>query len=58
MADSCRPGRAACRVRDQMSVVDLNAGRGKGKINDFKLARHLLLHGDISIVPGAISSID
>jgi hypothetical protein len=58
MADSCRPGRAACQVRDQMSVVDLNAGRGKGKINDFELARHLLLHGDISIAPGAISSID
>ncbi|MGY4199144.1 hypothetical protein [Bradyrhizobium sp. USDA 4520] len=35
-----------------MSVVDINAGRGTGKINDCELARRLLLHGDISIAPG------
>ncbi|MHC2468331.1 hypothetical protein ACVIHD_007343 [Bradyrhizobium embrapense] len=37
-----------------MLVVDLNAGLGMGKISDFELARRLLLHGVISIAPGAI----
>ncbi len=58
MADSCRPCRAACQVRDQMLVVDLNAGRGMAKIKDLELARRLLLHGVISIAPGAIREID
>ncbi|MGY3131016.1 hypothetical protein ACVWZM_001698 [Bradyrhizobium sp. USDA 4501] len=41
-----------------MLVADLNAGSGMGKINDFELARRLLLHGVILIAPEATREID